>query len=201
MVSVEPDETSQVILKQSFLRYRLRKKPLFLVAKAVSDKASFERLLIDAPGSAKNTLSNKWAETLRVDDRRFGQRLDFGHWKDVETTTIEQLIAVYGLPFFIKIDVEGHELSVLRGMKRAVPYLSFEVNLPEFRSEGLECIQTLGRLSENGTFNYTADCRCGLGLERWVDSQEFGSILSSCSENSIEVLWKTPVSEWGKTDN
>ena len=191
VVSVEPDKASQVILRQSFLQYRLRNKPVVIVPKAVSDKSGIVRMWIDAPGSAMNTLSQKWAETLRNDDTRFGEKLSFGQWKEVETVSMENLITEYGLPFFVKIDVEGHELNVLRGLQRPVPYLSFEVNLPEFRQEGLECVQILGRLALQGVFNYAADCRKGLSLKRWLGPEEFLAVLNSCNDNSIEVLWKT----------
>jgi FkbM family methyltransferase len=193
VVAVEPDETSQVVLEEKFLKYRLKRKPVVVFPKAVSDRSAVEKMWIDTPGSAKNTLNKKWAETLSRNDRRFGHRLGFGHWKEVETITIEQLITAYGLPFFVKIDVEGHELSVLRGMQRPVPYLSFEVNLPEFRREGLECIQVLGSLAPDGTFNYTPDCRRGLVLERWLAKQEFSVVFDSCTDESIEVFWKTSV--------
>jgi len=193
VVAVEPDETCQETLRQKFLKFRLRNKPLVIVPKAVSDRNSTETMWIDTPGGAKNTLSQKWAESLKDDDARFGERLQFGKVKEVETISMEQLIAAHGSPFFIKIDVEGYEISVLRGMRRPVPYLSFEVNLPEFRPEGQECIQVLGCLAPDGQFNYATDCRRGLKLEQWLGIEEFSEVFSSCTDESIEVFWKTSV--------
>ena len=193
VVAVEPDESSQEILAQKFLKYRLKRKQLIIVSKAVSESSSTQTMWIDAPGSAKNTLSQKWAQTLRDDDQRFGQRLGFGGLKEVQTVSIEQLIAAHGSPFFVKIDVEGHELSVLRGMQRPVPYLSFEVNLPEFRKEGLECVEVLHKLAPDGRFNYTPDCRRGLVLDGWISKEEISTVLSSCADESIEIFWKTPL--------
>jgi FkbM family methyltransferase len=193
VVAVEPDDICKEVLRQRFLAFRLKKKPVAIVAKAVSDRSFVETMWVDAAGSAKNTLSQKWVQTLRGDATRFGHRLDFGQRKEVETITLEQLFNSQGLPFFVKIDVEGYEPSVLRGMRRPVPYLSFEVNLPEFKAEGLECIQLLGRLAPDGKFNYTADCKTGLAFEQWLDREEISARLDSCSESSIEVFWRTSV--------
>ena len=191
VVAIEPDQMCQIVLKEKFLRYRVKGKPLVVVEKAVSDKSSTETMWIDSPASGKNTFSQKWVETLRSDEVRFGHKLSFGQVKQVETVSVEQLIAEHGTPFFVKVDVEGYELNVLQGLQRPVPYLSFEVNLPEFRAEGLKCVQVLRQLTRDGEFNYTPDCRRGLVLDKWMRSQEFLGVLSSCSDPSIEVFWKT----------
>lgn len=194
VLAIEPDQTNQEILREKFLTYRFRRQPVVIVGKALSEKDSVETMWIDEPGSAKNTLSRKWVETLKRDDERFGQHHDFSHRTTVETTTLDQLIGTYGLPFFIKIDVEGHEPSVLRGLHSAVPYLSFEVNLPEFAPDGQECVEMLDRLAVGGTFNYAVgDYERGLALQDWLSAPEFSQLLARCAEKSIEVFWKTPV--------
>ena len=71
------------------------------------------------------------------------------------------------------------------------PYLSFEINLPEFRPEGLQCIQVLAELAKGGRFNYASDCTWGLSLKEWLPADDFSSVLERCSERSIEVFWKT----------
>lgn len=193
VVAVEPDDLNQRVLQQKFLTYRVKNKPLVIVPKAVSDSKSVVTMWIDEPGSAKNTLSQKWAETLREDQGRFGETLKFAQSKKIETVTIEDLISEYGLPFFLKIDVEGHEPSIIRGMRQPIPYLSFEVNLPEFRAEGLDCVRTLGQLCAEGKFNYSVDCLGALSLRDWVGMVDFLDVLGRCSDSSIEVFWKSPV--------
>lgn len=44
----------------------------------------------------------------------------------VRVVTLDGLIAEYGMPDFIKIDTEGHEADVLRGLSHRIPVLSFE---------------------------------------------------------------------------
>jgi FkbM family methyltransferase len=194
VVAVDPDRVNKAILEEKFLRYRLFPKPVTVVNKAVSDKDTVETMWIDQPGSAKNTFSQKWVEVLRADDERFGHTLDFAQRTEVVTTTLEELAIAHGRPFFVKIDVEGYELRVLRGMHRPVPYLSFEVNLPEFRPEGLQCVELLEHLAADGTFNYVADCRQGLVLNEWIGPQEFLRVLCQCACKSIEVFWRTHLS-------
>ena len=194
VVSIEPDESNQKILREKFHKLRLIRKPVSIVGKAVSDKIASETMWIDGPGSALNTLSQKWVEALKENKTRFAHTqdsLDFAHHKVVETTTLEHLISAHGLPFFVKIDVEGHEANVLRGLKHPVPFLSFEINLPEFRPEGLECIKLLEQLASDGKFNYSTDCGRGLALTEWVDAQNFAPILEGCANSAIEVFWKT----------
>jgi len=191
VVAVEPDVTNQTVLQQRYLKYRLARRPVAIVGKAVSDKIAVETMWIDEAGSAKNTLNPKWVETLRTDEERFGHSLTFAQRTEVETVTLNQLMNEYGDPFFIKIDVEGFELSVLRGLQRPVPYLSFEVNLPEFLPEGLKCVHLLGSMAADGRFNYVVDCQKGLELKQWLPAQEFSNLLARCHQPSIEVIWKT----------
>src|SRR5215471_11947138 len=40
VVAVEPDQASQGVLRQKFLKYRLKRMPLVIVGKAVSDRSS-----------------------------------------------------------------------------------------------------------------------------------------------------------------
>ncbi len=143
-------------------------------------------MLVDAPGSAMNTLSTKWAGALAD---RFGPAPGNAQVAEVRTVTNDELIERFGRPKFIKIDVEGYELEALRGMHRAVPLLSFEVNLPEFAEEAAECLELLGSLWPPGEFNYTADCSRGLALSRWDGLARMNEMLRTCGESSIEIFW------------
>ena len=55
--------------------------------------------------------------------------LEFARRKAVKTTTLEELILSHGLPFFVKIDVEGYEEPVLRGGARLLHDLDHKPRL------------------------------------------------------------------------
>lgn len=75
---------------------------------------------------------------------RFGAR-QWDRQIEVDVITLDQLIAEYGVPSFIKIDVEGYEYEVMRGLSQQVSVLSFEW-VPTMPEVTLRCIDYLDSL-------------------------------------------------------
>lgn len=67
----------------------------------------------------------------------------------VPCTTLDGLIARYGLPAFTKIDVEGFEDRVLAGLSRPLPALSFEFTTIQ-REVAARCLRRLAELGSYG---------------------------------------------------
>lgn len=65
---------------------------------------------------------------------------------EVPVTTLDALVAQFGTPAFVKIDVEGFEDQVLAGLSRVLPVLSFEFTTIQ-RDVAYRCLQRLAEIS------------------------------------------------------
>lgn len=151
VIACEPDNNNFRTLQ---IRFRNRRSRVMLVNKAVSDQPGTATYYIHHAASAFNTLNPKWKQILEQDgESRWNEKIDFTGQVMVSTITLDQLITQYGKPDFIKIDVEGYEEWVLKGLSQKIPYLSFECLLPDCRAELFACLGLLQHLDEQVQFN------------------------------------------------
>jgi hypothetical protein len=87
------------------------------------------------------------------------------------------LIARWGAPAFVKIDVEGAEPAVLAGLTRTVPALSFEY-VPSARGEVRACVERLSALGSY-LFNWSAGESFKLESETWLSGDELMAALET----------------------
>lgn len=67
--------------------------------------------------------------------------------------TLTNLINIYGIPAFIKIDVEGHEEAVIAGLEYPVPSLNMEYHQDWLPRAALERLDKLGEYEYTYTLN------------------------------------------------
>ena len=105
----------------------------------------------------------------------------------VPVTTLEQLITAYGLPDFVKIDVEGHEAAVLAGLDRPLPLLSFEFTTIQ-RDVAYACIDRLAKIGRY-RFNITLGEDHALYCDDWVSGKAMRALITGLPEaaNSGDV--------------
>ncbi len=165
VVAIEPQDNCMRYLR---LRYR-NPRQVVLIHKGLDEKVGEHELLV-ANESAVSSMSKDWV------DRR--EELGLYHWDQkivVPVTTLDSLIQDYGMPVFCKIDVEGFEYQVLKGLSRPIPALSFEYH-SDFIDPVRSCVDHLTTL---GTyeFNYSVGEGMLLALDRWVPGHEICDIL------------------------
>jgi len=64
---------------------------------------------------------------------------------EIELTTLDGIIQAFGVPKYIKVDVEGFETEVFKGLTRHVPLISFEFHLEELE-RARSCLSLLSQL-------------------------------------------------------
>ena len=134
-------------------------------------------------------MSDKWVDSLESEgENRWQKKHSFKNSYTIETTTLDHLISAHGIPYFIKIDVEGHENKVIKGLSTLPHFISFETNLPEFLEETTECIHHLLSLPGNPVFNYSISDK--LESREWLSGWEIIQIAKNLSIRYMEIICK-----------
>jgi FkbM family methyltransferase len=186
VISCEPDAENFKLLQT---RFRNNKRRVTLENKALSDKEGYAELHVHHSGSAFNTLSNKWMKLLESDNlERWKEQISFTGTQTVETITLDQLINKYGVPDFIKIDAEGSDQRILKGLSQRVHYLSFEILLPDYANEMQDCLAHISSLDNTATYNISRFEK--MVLPGFVNKDELEEYLENNNILSFDVIAK-----------
>jgi FkbM family methyltransferase len=120
---------------------------IVVVPTALGATSGQAELSICSEAPTISTLSTTW-KAGRFKDHKWDRT------ETVPVTTLDAAIKEYGMPFYCKIDVEGFEQSVLTGLTRPMPVLSFE-----FCAEGLAQTRACMGLLDNLGYNVFNICQ------------------------------------------
>ncbi|MEL7061504.1 MAG: FkbM family methyltransferase [Acidobacteriota bacterium] len=158
VIAAEPDTRCLEILHRRF-----DGDPQVVLVSAGLGAAEGEAEFFVSSDRETSSMSAEWIAAVR-------ERLSEFTWAErrtVKITTLDALVAQHGRPAFCKIDVEGFELEVLRGLSTALPCLSFEYT-PERLDPALEA---LDRLSSLGDYVFSFSREVDFVLDGgWVDA-------------------------------
>ena len=96
---------------------------------------------------------------------------------EVPCTTLDALVTQYGAPAFAKIDVEGFEDTVLAGLSRPLPVLSFEFTTIQ-PDVALRCLDRLASLGPYG-FDLALGESQKLGFGRWISKADMAAHIAA----------------------
>jgi FkbM family methyltransferase len=169
VVCFEPQSVCVDALRQ---RFRGNER-VVVVPTALGANIGEAEMAICTGANTISTLANGW-KTGRFKDYKWDRA------EIVPVTTLDAAIDQYGMPFYCKIDVEGFEQSVLSGLTRQIPVLSFE-----FCAEGLDqtqtCLDLLSRLGYSA-FNACLGETIGYVLPAEVSAGELMDHLRNMSD-------------------
>ncbi|HVM15747.1 MAG TPA: FkbM family methyltransferase [Egibacteraceae bacterium] len=129
-----------------------------------------------------STMSERFMDETKASGR-FGDTT-WTTTQEVEVATLDSVIREYGMPRFCKIDVEGFEYEVLRGLSQPLPALSFEFT-PEVLEQTSRCLERLAALGE-----YEYNFSLGESM-RWESEWSGGPALLAALSRFA------PGSDWG----
>lgn len=165
VIAIEP--TPSAIEELKLIRGPITVVPC--AAGAISGKAELH--IGDA--DVLNTLSTDWLSIAESSDRFAGKQWD--RTLTVDVVTLDSLISRYGMPEFVKIDVEGFESSVLDGLSIMPRALTFEFNA-EWIEQAIMCVRK--PLFANASFNFLYGEPEAFALSQWVEGPELVEILA-----------------------
>ncbi|HKT47013.1 MAG TPA: FkbM family methyltransferase [Candidatus Acidoferrales bacterium] len=146
---------------------------------AVGEKNGLAVLKVSDRKDKMSSLSDEWRDAIAKENHDYA-----GMWKrelTVPLLTLDTLIERYGMPHYIKIDVEGYEEQVLKGLSALPPLLSFEFNRL-FLEPILQIL--VSPIFRDSTFNYTLIDPVRFELRDWVSANELTAPLRNLSGSS-----------------
>jgi len=181
VVSVEPQN---ICMRKLRKKYDSNKK-VSLIHQAVSDFEGEEEIMI-SNSHVVSSMSQEWINSLKASDMFFVSTSAFRWQKSVKVkvTTLDKLIQEYGKPAFCKIDVEGYEYKVLKGLTKSVGTISFEFTpTKEFINSAMDIVKHLETVAEVN-FNYSLGESMTLALKEWVNAEAILKILPTLSQKT-----------------
>jgi len=170
VVALEPQEQCLVELHKLY-----KNKPVTIIGKGVGAVNEVKKFYVSS-NPLVSSFSEEWIEGM-------SKKLTKDRWDktvQMEIVTLDSLIAEYGKPGFIKIDTEGFELEVLKGLTQPVPSLSFEYTIPEPGNKTVLCIDRINELYNNkAIFNICRDEEYKMKFPEWISGAELKKLIES----------------------
>ena len=175
VVAVEPQPECVTILKEKFGG----NENVVIVPKVLADTVGRAEIYAGT-ASTLTSMSKEWINAVK-ESGRFAEH-NWNKTRIVETSTLDVLIQEYGKPLFCKIDVEGFEYDVLKGLSSPIDFISFEF-VSEIIKIATDCVEHLSAMGPV-KFNYSIGESMSLALPSWIDFDTITKTLIGFSKNS-----------------
>jgi FkbM family methyltransferase len=155
----------------NFLKSKYKNQNVVIDGRGLSNKNETKQFKISNADTI-STFSDDW-----VTNSRFSENYVWNNVVDVETITLDFAIELYGIPNYIKIDVEGYEYEVLTSFTKLIPNTVICFEWAEEQKDKIE--MTLNHVKNLGynNFSYTEADKVLFDEEiNWVSFENFDII-------------------------
>ncbi len=169
IVAIEPQEKCYQILEKKF------GSQIEIIKMGLGEKEESKDFYI-ADAHTISSFSTEWIESVkksRFKDYKWSEPIK------IKMTTLDHLISNYGTPKFIKIDVEGFEYEVLKGLTQPIDIISFEYTVPEQTQNIFNCLNQIEKYNRNIECNFSTAESMEFSLIEWLSIDEFKNLIKS----------------------
>lgn len=169
IVAVEPQKECRDVLEVKF------GNKIKTVSMGLGEKEEMKDFFV-SNSHMISSFSTEWIKSVKEN------RFKGNTWDKpikIQITTLDKLIEKYDLPKFIKIDVEGYELEVLKGLTHAVAMISFEYTVPEQIQRAIDCVAQIEKYNADIECNFSKGESMEFALKNWMKAADFKHYIST----------------------
>jgi FkbM family methyltransferase len=161
------------------LRRRFRGDPrIEIVEEGLAEEAGELTMSVCASAKTISTFSSDWKDGRFRDTFRWNEEIA------VRVDTLDAAIRRFGVPGFVKIDVEGFEESVLAGLSQAAGALSFEF-VREFGDKTARCLDLATRIGY-ADFNISLGEELQFVSSGWMSASEVIAYIQGSGDELLQ---------------
>lgn len=175
VIVVEPTEYYQGKLRK---RYG-KDERVTLLKVGIADRIGEKEITL-CSSPTLSTFENDEIEDIKSNPQM--KNLEWIGKETIQMVSLNYLIATYGMPDFVKLDIEGYEEKAFSTLNYAIPLLSFEYHT-HFKDKTLKCIDYLSILGEY-EFNYSMRETMKFALGKWCNAEQIKEEMLRVDPNS-----------------
>lgn len=162
VVAIEPQKKCYDVLEKKY------GSKIEIIKKGIGAKEEEKEFFLSST-STISSFSKEWIDSVkngRFKDQKWNKK------EIVSIITLNKVIEKFGMPTFIKIDVEGFETEVIKGLSKSIPIVSYEYTVPEQIENAVKCLKLLQEIDKNVNCNYSIGESMSFVLKHWLSVED-----------------------------
>jgi FkbM family methyltransferase len=135
--------------------------------------------------ASHNTISSMSLDFINTVKKERFNGYNWGEKIEINVDTLDNMISKHGKPTYIKIDVEGYELNVLKGLTIPIDIISIEFT-PELCQTSIDCVNYMEKINGDCIYNYGYREDLDFKFDKWLTKEELLTYITSITDFKFE---------------